>query len=60
VDLRDRGVEKLGAEGDAASGWMLLDYVDVVVHIFNPEARVFYQLEMLWGDAPRIEWQIQT
>lgn len=40
---------------DAA--WILLDCVDVVVHIFEPEKRLYYDLEMLWGDAPRIEWE---
>ncbi len=54
--LRERGTKPFGDEGDAASGWVLLDYVDVVVHIFSAEARDYYQLEMLWGDAPRIEW----
>jgi len=39
-------------EGLAQGRWVLLDYVDVVVHIFHPAAREFYQLERLWGDAP--------
>ena len=39
-------------EGYPSSGWILLDYVDVVVHIFRPEWRDFYALESLWGDAP--------
>ncbi len=55
-DLKERGIRRLGAQGDAASGWLLLDYVDVVVHVFSPTARDFYELEMLWGDAPRVEW----
>jgi ribosome-associated protein len=40
-------------EGLTGGRWVLLDYVDFVVHVFHPQARVFYQLENLWGDAPR-------
>jgi ribosome-associated protein len=41
-------------EGLAQSRWVLLDYVDVVVHLFHPELREFYQLERLWADAPAL------
>jgi len=37
--------------------WILLDFVDVVVHVFAQEARQFYDLESLWGDAKRVEWK---
>ena len=40
-------------EGADAWQWVLLDYVDVVAHVFSPEKRAFYDLERLWGDAPR-------
>lgn len=40
-------------EGLAAGRWVLLDFVDVVVHVFHPSLREFYQLETLWADAPR-------
>ena len=40
-------------EGSPAGGWLLADYVDFVVHIFSPDHRDYYQLERLWGDAPR-------
>ncbi len=39
-------------EGSTGLQWVLLDYVDMVVHVFNPEKRAFYDLERLWGDAP--------
>ena len=43
-------------EGGRGSTWILLDYIDVIVHIFTEEAREFYGLERLWGDAPRTEY----
>ena len=39
-------------EGSGGAGWILMDYLDVVVHIFTPEAREYYRLEQLWGEAP--------
>jgi ribosome-associated protein len=39
-------------EGSADGGWILMDYLDVVVHIFTPETRQFYRLEQLWGEVP--------
>ncbi len=39
-------------EGSAQGGWILMDYLDVVVHIFTPETREFYRLEQLWGEVP--------
>lgn len=41
-------------EGLAQSQWVLLDYIDVVVHVFTPETREFYRLEQLWGEAPAL------
>jgi ribosome-associated protein len=39
-------------EGSAQAGWILMDYLDVIVHIFTPETREFYRLEQLWGEVP--------
>ena len=48
------GIKPIGREGVAEARWILLDFADVVVHIFQPEERDFYRLERLWGDAPRL------
>lgn len=50
--LAPRGIEPHHVEGLTQGRWVLLDYVDFVVHVFHPELREFYQLERLWGDAP--------
>jgi ribosome-associated protein len=41
-------------EGSADAGWILMDYLDVVVHVFTPDTREFYRLEHLWGEAPAV------
>ncbi len=46
-----------GIEGDPDSGWVLVDFWDVVVHIFRPELRSYYNLEGLWGDLPSVKIQ---
>lgn len=48
------GVKPIGREGVREARWVLLDFGDLVVHIFQPEERGFYRLERLWGDAPRV------
>jgi ribosome-associated protein len=54
--LRVKANEKpIGREGMGEDKWILLDYGDFVVHVFQPEERNFYRLEKLWGDAPRLE-----
>jgi ribosome-associated protein len=55
-ELRKEGFPPGHMEGKSAGRWVLVDYIDVVVHVFHPSARGFYQLEELWGDAPRREY----
>ncbi len=55
-ELRTEGVRPFGVEGMRGGRWVLIDYVDFVVHVFHPAAREFYQLERLWGDAPVTEF----
>jgi len=54
-DLRKSGRRPLHTEGYSAAEWILLDYGDFIVHVFNPTSRKFYDLERLWRDARRIE-----
>jgi ribosome-associated protein len=49
----DHGMLPRRAEGATEARWILLDYLDCVVHIFTPDARDFYRLDKLWGDAPQ-------
>lgn len=56
VQLKARGERAIGTEGTGQSNWALQDWGDVVVHVFLPEARELYNLEHLWGDAPRVDW----
>ena len=51
--LRVEGIKPWHLEGYEARRWILLDYVDVVVHVFHAKAREYYLLDKLWGDAPR-------
>jgi ribosome-associated protein len=48
----EHGVLPERVEGAAAARWILMDYLDVVVHVFTPEMREYYRLEQLWGEAP--------
>ena len=49
-----RGFHTHHVEGVVGGRWVLLDFVDFVVHLFHPETRAFYQLERLWNDAPEL------
>ncbi len=53
--LKNTGAKPISREGRGRSTWVLLDYGPVVVHVFRPEARDYYRLERLWGEAPRID-----
>jgi ribosome-associated protein len=54
---RERGYPAFRSSDDARATWLLADFVDVVVHIFEPNTRAHYDLEMLWGDAPHVAWE---
>jgi len=54
--LEERSADLWHREGGRRASWILLDYIDAIVHIFTEEARDFYGLERLWGDAPRMEY----
>jgi ribosome-associated protein len=55
--LNSLGHMRLGLEGYQASRWILLDYGDVVIHLFDEDSRAYYDLEQLWCEAPRMEWE---
>ena len=55
LELKQQGHRKVGSEGERGGRWVLLDFGDVVVHVFHQEERAHYDLEGLWADAPRVE-----
>jgi ribosome-associated protein len=52
--MKARGVLPRRVEGLGEARWILMDYLDVVVHVFTPETRAYYRLEQLWGEAPSL------
>jgi len=52
--MRESGFRPTGVEGKAGATWILLDYVTLVIHVFLPRVRDYYELERLWGDAPAV------
>jgi ribosome-associated protein len=54
--LRGAGEKRMSIEGYDASKWVVQDYGDIVIHVFDPDTRAYYGLEDLWADAPRIDW----
>jgi len=55
--MREAGDRRVGLEGYEASRWIVQDYGDVVVHVFDAEMREYYTLEELWADAQRVDWE---
>jgi len=55
--LKDVDRKPLRSEGEAEAEWVLLDFGDVIVHVFQAETRDFYGLERLWGDADSLTWE---
>ena len=53
----DHGIRATAIDGFPASQWIVLDYLQVIVHVFHHAKRAFYSLEDLWSDAPRMEWE---
>ena len=54
-NLKENGILPLGVEGERIGKWVLMDYEDIIVHIFYEPIREFYDIERLWSDAPRME-----
>ena len=55
--MRTEGEKRLSIQGYQASRWVVQDYGDIVVHVFDQESREYYALEDLWADAKRVEWK---
>jgi len=53
--LKQENVQCYRCSGEPEGGWMVLDYVDVITHVFSPEAREYYDIESLWDQAPRVD-----
>lgn len=59
-ELAKAGTRPSHVEGGVGANWVLMDYGDVVVHIFEEQTRIYYSLEKLWGDAPRIPGAVRS
>ena len=56
---REDGLLPANVEGEREAGWVLMDYLDCVLHVFVPELRERYRLEVLWGEAPASSWALE-
>lgn len=59
-EMKKHDQRPYGIEGMRSGRWVLIDYVDFVIHVFHPAAREFYQLERLWGDVPTREFAAEA
>ena len=57
---RAHGLLPAAVEGEAEASWVLMDYLDCVLHVFVPELRDRYRLDVLWGEAPRLELGLEA
>ena len=57
---KEAGFPRLSMDGREYSNWVLIDFADVICHVFNAEYRGIYDLELLWGDAPKVQWARQA
>jgi len=58
LDLKKQGIYPLGIEGFNEGTWILLDYDEVIIHVFYQPVRAFYELERLWEDAPKVAFPV--
>ncbi len=54
---RSHGLQRIGSERDDSSTWIVMDFIDAMIHLFEPATRGHYDLEMMWGDAKRLPWR---
>ncbi len=60
LKLHSYGIHWVGIQGYSDARWILMDYGDVIVHLFDRDMRHFYDLELLWGDAQKLPWIVNT
>ena len=60
LKLHSYGIHWVGMQGYSDARWILMDYGDVIVHLFDRDMRHFYDLELLWGDAQKLPWIVNT